>query len=74
MNESSWTQIASYGTRLEADIARATLEAAGIQVLIHGEQSGIFGPGFQGWAPGGITVAVPAHEADRARAAIWPQP
>lgn len=66
MTDSAWTNIATFGTRLEADIARATLETAGMQVMLRGEQTGMFGPGFPGWAPGGATIAVPNDEAGRA--------
>ena len=66
MTDSSWTNIATFGTRLEADIAKATLEQAGVLVLLRGEQTGMFGPGFPGWAPGGATVAVPNAEVTRA--------
>lgn len=67
MTDSAWTNIANFGTKLEADIARATLESAGVQVMLRGEQTGVFGPGFAGWAPGGATIAVPNAEAERAR-------
>ncbi|MES2305787.1 MAG: DUF2007 domain-containing protein [Gemmatimonadota bacterium] len=66
MPESAWTNIVTYGTRIEADIARATLEGAGVQVILRGDQAGIFGAGFAGWAPGGATIAVPNPDASRA--------
>lgn len=62
-----WTPIGSFGTGLDADIARELLIAAGIPVLMRSERNGIFGPGFQGWVPGGVGLAVPAAHADQAR-------
>ncbi len=67
MNDSSWTVVASFGTRLEADMARTILEGAGMAVLLHGDQSGIFGAGFQGWAPGNTTLSVRAPDVARAQ-------
>ena len=67
MANSSWSVVASYGTKLEADMARTILEAAGMPVLLHGDQSGIFGAGFQGWAPGNTTLSVPVEELARAQ-------
>jgi hypothetical protein len=62
-----WSPVASFSTGLEADIARAALESAGIPVQLRGDRAGIFGATFQGWMPGGITLAVPALELERAR-------
>ncbi len=67
-----WTTIGSFGTGLEADMARELLVAAGIPVLMHSERSGIFGPGFQGSMPGGAGLAVPATFADQARELLAP--
>jgi hypothetical protein len=65
-----WTTIGSFGTGLEADMARERLITAGIPVLMRTERSGIFGPGFQGAMPGGAGLAVPAAFADQARALL----
>ena len=62
-----WLPVASFSTGLEADIARAALESAGIPVLLRSDRAGIFGSTFQGWMPGGITLAVPGTEIERAR-------
>lgn len=67
MNDSSWSVVASFSTRLEADMARTILEGAGMPVLLHGDQSGIFGAGFQGWAPGNTTLSVRAPDVARAQ-------
>ena len=63
-----WIKLATYGTGLEADIARARLEEAEIPVQVRGhQQTGVFGPSFQGSVPGGIEVYVPSPEVGRAR-------
>ncbi len=59
MSASEWVKLRTYPTGLEADAARLTLEEADIPVLIPGQQVGIFGPGYHGGQPGGITVLVP---------------
>lgn len=59
MPASAWVPLHTFSTGLEADAARLALEEAEIPVLIPGQQVGIFGPGFHGSQPGGITVLVP---------------
>jgi hypothetical protein len=58
--------VATFGTGVEADMARAQLESAGILVLSQGENVGIFGPGFGGQVLGGVTLSVPEPELARA--------
>lgn len=65
--DTEWAKLAEYATGIEADMARATLAEAEIPVVVKGEQVGIFGAGFQGAQPGGITLLVPAGALDRAR-------
>jgi hypothetical protein len=65
-----WAQLASFSTGLEAEMARQKLEAAGIPVLIKSDASGIFGAGFQGVVPSGVTVSVPDPELARAQEVI----
>ncbi len=65
-----WVKIATTGTGFEADAMRATLEEAGIPVLVRGNQAGIFGVGFQGPVIGGIDVLVPSDAVARARELI----
>jgi putative signal transducing protein len=62
-----WIKLATFGSGLEADIARARLEQADIPVQLRGQHVGIFGPSFQGTVPGGIDVYVPSPEVARAR-------
>ncbi len=65
-----WVQLASFGTGLEAEMARQKLEAAGIPALIKSDVSGIFGAAFQGVVPSGVTVSVPDPELTRAKEVI----
>lgn len=63
-----WEQLATFGTMFEAELARATLETAGIACLVQSHSgTGVFGAGFQGAIPGGVTVLVPSPELERAR-------
>ena len=62
-----WIKLATVGSGLEADIARARLEEAEIPVQLRGEQTGAFGPSFLGTVPGGIDIYVPSPELQHAR-------
>lgn len=65
--ESPWTPVLSVGSGLEADIARAALEAEGIPVLVRGHNANMFGGAFQGPVIGGLELLVPGHAVHRAR-------
>ncbi len=62
-----WERVAVFAAALEADLARQILEAEDIPVAILQDQTGIFGPGFAGASPLGVTVLVPADRADDAK-------
>ncbi|HLU25050.1 MAG TPA: hypothetical protein VKZ58_05040 [Longimicrobiales bacterium] len=62
-----WVQIGSYAAPWESDVDRATLESAGIPVLVKGPEVGIFGPGFAGATSRGVTLFVPSDRLDEAR-------
>lgn len=64
--DDSWVRIASFATGVEAEMAREQLQSAGIAAIIHGEGSGLFGAGFQGSLPSGVTLSVPKGDAERA--------
>ena len=65
--EDPWTKLASFKTGLEADLAVATLESAGIPCVVHGHnRAGLFGAGFQGAVPGGVEVWVPRDALEEA--------
>lgn len=54
-----WIRVREVGSRFEADMARARLEAADIPSVIMGHEAGIFGAGFQGMIPSGVEIRVP---------------
>lgn len=53
-------------------MAIAQLQAAGIDAVRDDNDTGIFGPGFQGANPRGVTVRVLADALDDARAILRP--
>lgn len=67
MNEPTWVRLREYGGRFEADLDLATLDEAGIPVVVKGPATGIFGPGFAGATPLGVTVFVPEEALEAAR-------
>jgi hypothetical protein len=69
---STWTQVASCATILEAEMLVEQLRAAGIPAVIHSEGAGFFGAGFQGLMPSGATVSVPPGAAAEATEVIGP--
>ena len=66
VDRAEWVSIGSYATGLEADMAKSTLEAAHIPVLVRSNAPGIFGLAYQGNVAGGITLHVPTPEVSRA--------
>ena len=66
-DEARWTAVASYGARYEVEIPVATLENAGIPVMVQGEEAGIWGPGFAGPTSRGLTLMVPEDRVEEAR-------
>ena len=65
---SDWTMAGEFATRLEADIARARIEAADIPVTIKShEAAGVFGSSFQGPVPTGVELHVPTNRLADAR-------
>jgi hypothetical protein len=69
-HEAHFVPLATFANGFEADLARETLEAEGIPVLIKGPQVGLFGGGFQGPVAGGVELHVPSPEFARARALL----
>lgn len=65
-----FVSLATYANGFDADQARATLEQAGIPVLVKGPQVGIFGAAFQGTVQGGVELQVPSPELDHAKALL----
>jgi hypothetical protein len=68
--EVRWVPVAEFGAGYEADIVEGLLRGAGIPVLVHGPEIGIFGPGFAGPTSRGVTLLVPAEQVERARSII----
>jgi hypothetical protein len=68
MTQPQWISVATYASALEADIAVARLESAGILAVARGNDIvGLFGPGFGGNTARGVEVLVPSDEIDTAR-------
>jgi hypothetical protein len=68
--DSGWRVLATYTSGLDADLALARLEVAGIPaVRDSNDMVGIVGPGFQGPTSRGVTVRVPADSLAEAREA-----
>jgi hypothetical protein len=73
VEQPGWKLVAEFGATYEAVFAVARLEAAGIPVLRKGPETGIFGPGFGGFTPGGVQILVPADRLEDARAILRPE-
>lgn len=58
--------IGRFNTRPEAELARATLSAAGIESLARADDAGGMQPALD-WTSGGIEVIVRKEDADEAR-------
>ncbi|NUO94305.1 MAG: hypothetical protein HOQ17_14710 [Gemmatimonadaceae bacterium] len=68
MTTQRWIPVARYAAGVEADIAVARLESAGIVAVARGNDiTGIFGPGFGGATARGVAVLVPTDAVDAAR-------
>ncbi|HSM61680.1 MAG TPA: DUF2007 domain-containing protein [Longimicrobiales bacterium] len=65
-----WTRVAVFAAEPEAELARQQLEGADIPVAVLNDRTGIFGPGFAGPTPLGITVLVPEECLEEARELI----
>jgi hypothetical protein len=66
--EYTWVSVASYSSGLEADLAIALLDSAGIIAIRRDNDTvGIFGPGFQGTSARGVEVLVPSDAVDEAQ-------
>ena len=71
MTVSGWFDLATFSSGFEADLVISRLEGAGIRAVRDDNDTvGIFGPGFQGANPRGVTVCVPAESVNEARALL----
>jgi hypothetical protein len=58
---SQWVKCSDYGSELEASIAVAVLDGAGIPAIIRSNDSvGLFGSAFQGYSAMGVSLMVPS--------------
>jgi Putative prokaryotic signal transducing protein len=67
-----WVKLATFGSGLEADIARARLEEADIPVQLRGHHVGTHGHSFQGPVLGGVDLYVPSPEVENALQLLGP--
>jgi Putative prokaryotic signal transducing protein len=65
-----WARAATFKAAHEAELARQQLEAEDIPVALRGDVTGIFGPGYMGPSPRGVTVLVPSDRVQEARELI----
>lgn len=66
-----WTEIARFGSLVEAELAGGRLESADIPFFIDQRDAvGMFGPGHSGYSTRGVTLRVPSDFADDARLAL----
>ena len=59
--------VATFPTRLEAEMAAGLLRDAGIESMLQGDDVGMFGPGMTGATPQGVRLLVGKMEEEDAR-------
>ena len=69
-----WIKAQEFGTRHEAETARALLESALIPSAIKADEGGIFASGFQGAVPNGVELFVPRELLSAAKDLLDPLP
>ena len=70
-----WVVVATFGAVWEADFAAETLREAGIPAHVErGQNTGIFGAGYQGLTQFGVKVRVPWHREHDARELLSDDP
>ena len=66
-----WVKCQDFGNELEASIAVAVLDSAGIPAIIRSNDSvGLFGSAFQGYSAMGVSLMVPAAALSAARTVL----
>jgi Putative prokaryotic signal transducing protein len=66
-----WVACKEFGNEIEASIAVAILDGAGIPAVIRSNDSvGLFGVAFQGFSSHGVTVMVPSPALEAARTSL----
>lgn len=68
---SQWVKCSDFGSELEASIAVAVLDTAGIPAIIRSNDSvGLFGSAFQGYSAMGVSLMVPSAALAAARTVL----
>ena len=62
-----WVSIGTFPDGYQAELAAATLRSQSIEVMVRGNDVGLFGAGFHGWSARGWEVLVPREQAEFAR-------
>jgi hypothetical protein len=74
MEQTQWVELISCTYRYQAEMLVEALEEAGIPTLIQGPEAGVFGYGFGGPTPKGITLSVPEDRLEDARRVLEERP
>lgn len=70
-SRTQWVKCQDFGSELEASIAVAVLDNAGIPAIIRSNDSvGLFGSAFQGYSAMGVSLMVPAAALSAARTVL----
>ena len=62
-----YTEVARFGSRLEAEAIGHALDQYDIPFMIQSGDTGMFGPGMVGWSPEGATLLVPEDRLDEVK-------
>jgi hypothetical protein len=62
-----WVSIGTFSDGYLAELAAATLRSQEVEVVVRGNDVGLFGAGFHGWSARGWEVLVPSEQAEFAR-------
>ena len=65
MTDSDLVVIRTFGTQLDAEVAKSALEAANLDAMIKADDAGGVQPGM--WAGNGVELLVRAEDAERAK-------
>lgn len=61
-----WVSVGTFPDGYQAELAAATLRSQNIDVMVRGNDVGLFGAGFHGWTARGWEVLVPEAQAELA--------
>ena len=62
-----FTEVARFGSRLEAEAIGHALDQYDIPFMIQSGDIGMFGPGMVGWSPAGAILLVPEDRLDEVK-------